>query len=160
VAGEENKGWVWFKELFAKVKKEGEVPLDFKDLSLDAAAKARGIEEESVIFPFPFDFTAEEFDGIVNDPTDGGLFEFVKGAIFTGPVYHPFGSIEMANGMPFFGKEEGGCSRVSEEVENFFTWLEFGIHPIPMLGMFGEKAKMPKIGRNDFEGKVFVVKGP
>ena len=154
VARHEQKQRIVRQDADAHVQQIQQVVVDFEQLLIRAASKARRIQQDAVVFPPATLFTQQELLHVIDDPADGSLLQVVQLHVPMGPVNHFFGSVQMADFAAVLRQRHRRAARIGEQIQHGWTaarLIDESGHPIPAKFMFGEDAHMAEIRRRDFE---------
>jgi hypothetical protein len=117
IQGEEDEARVFGEGLAAEGEEFGKAGFDFPEFAVGAAAIGGRVEDDGVVADAAADFAAEELEGVVEDPADGGVVEIGEGLVVAAPGDGGLGGVYVGDGEASGGGGEGGDAGVAEEVE-------------------------------------------
>lgn len=141
----------------------GERGVDFPNFTFGAAAEFGWVEDDAIVKRAASGFALDEFEGVIDDPTDGFVLKAREQLVFMCPGDRFFGGIEMGNGGAGMGGDKGGQAGIAKQVEHLDGTIglrdEAGI-PIPMGGEFRENAEVAAWGGHGPEFNGGIGHGP
>ena len=142
VGGEEEEAGFFGEGFAAEFQQLGELAFDFPDVAIGAASEGGGVEENAVVAGAAFDFAANIFEGVFDDPADGFCVQMGGNLVVAGPGGGGFGGVHVGGFPAGFGGDEGGGAGIAEEIEKPCAGGGGLLDGVPMGRLFGEHAEM------------------
>ncbi len=145
----------------------GDILFHAPDLTLGTAPVFGRVEDNALILPPAPGLTLDETAGILGDEADRGILHPRRITVGEGLGNGFFGRIYMRDLGPGAGGVQAGHTGITEKIKHR-RLVTTGIDPlrdatgapVPMRGLFGEKAEMAKRGRHRLKGQAIIMHAP
>jgi len=94
-----------------------EIIKKFPDLAFTAAAESRGVKDNAVVYISPFDFTRDEFHGVVFYPPDAIAGYLIELRVFLRPADGAFDTIQVCHARACFCRRYRSRAGLRKKIE-------------------------------------------